>query len=74
MQGNSTTQKGYESILDPGAISQGLSVRAPDDHILELLKDGKVIARFSQTGVTIDNILKEVEAVKYRNQRNARDN
>jgi len=67
MQGNSTTQKGYESILGPEAVKQGLSVRASDDHILELLKDGEVIARFSQTGVTIDNILKEVEAVKYRN-------
>ena len=67
MQANCISQKGYKSILNSGAISQGLSVRAPDDHILELLKDGKVIARFSQTGATIDNILKEVEAGKYRN-------
>ena len=67
MQPNCTSQKGYKSILSPEAVKQGLSVRASDDHILELLKDGEVIARFSQTGVTIDNILKEVEAVKYGN-------
>ena len=59
--------KGYKSILSPEAIREGFSVRAPDDHILELLKDQKVIARFSQAGVEVDNILKEVEAGKYRN-------
>ena len=32
-----------------------------------LLKDGQVIARASQTGTTIDNILKEVECGKYGN-------
>jgi len=36
----------------------GIDVREDGDHILELLKDGKVIARFSQTGVTPENILK----------------
>ena len=62
-----TGQSEYKSILSPEAVRQGFSVRAPDDHILELLKDRKVIARYSQTGVTIDNILKEIEAGKYRN-------
>jgi len=42
-------------------------VREEGDHILELLKDGKVIARFSQTEVKVDNILKEVKAGKYGN-------
>ena len=37
---------------------QGLILKEEGDHILELLKDGKVIARFSQTGVTPENILK----------------
>jgi len=46
---------------------QGVELREPDDHILELRKDGKLIARFSQTGVSIENILKEVEAGKYGN-------
>lgn len=35
----------------------------PDDHILQLELDGQVIARFSQTGVTIENILKEIKAI-----------
>lgn len=67
LQDHYTRQTGYESMLSPEATQQGLSMGAPDDHILELLKDGKVIARYSQTGVTIDNILKEVEAGEYRN-------
>ena len=46
---------------------QGIDIREEGDHILELLKDGKVIARFSQTGVKVDNILKEVKAGKYGN-------
>jgi hypothetical protein len=44
---------------------QGLSLKEEGDHILNLLKDGKVIARFSQTGVKIQNILKEIEVGKY---------
>jgi len=45
MQPNCTSQNGYASILSPDAVKQGLSVRASDDHILELLKDGKMIPR-----------------------------
>ena len=67
MQDNSTRQRGCESILSPEAIRDGFSVTEPDDHVLELRKDGQVIARFSQAGVTIANILKEIEAGKYRN-------
>ncbi len=47
--------------------AQGLSIKEDGDHVLELRKDGEVIARFSQSGVTVDNILKEVEAGKYDN-------
>ena len=46
---------------------QGVSLREPDDHVLELVKDGQVIARYSQSGVKVDNILKEIEAGKYDN-------
>lgn len=46
---------------------QGFSCRHDGNEVLELLKDGKVVARFSQTGVEIDNILKEVEIGKYDN-------
>lgn len=38
-----------------------VTLSEPDDHILELKIEGQVIARFSQTGVVIENILKEVE-------------
>ena len=46
---------------------QGVEVRHDGNEVLELRKDGKVIARFSQSGATIDNILKEVEVGKYGN-------
>jgi len=46
---------------------QGVEVKEDGDHVLELRKDGKVIARFSQSGVQIENILKEVECGKYSN-------
>ena len=45
---------------------QGVDVREVGDHILELRK-GDVVVRFSQTGVEINNILKEIEAGKYGN-------
>lgn len=45
----------------------GYEVREDGDHILELRKDGQVLARFSQTGVTIQNVVKELEAGKYQN-------
>ena len=37
---------------------QGLRLQEEGDHILELRHQGKVIARFSQTGATVENILK----------------
>ena len=37
---------------------QGLSLHEPDDHILELRHHGQVLARFSQDGATVENILK----------------
>jgi hypothetical protein len=47
--------------------AQGLDLREDGDHILELRKDGKVIARFSQTGVTVENLLKiSEEAIQDR--------
>ncbi|MCJ7791217.1 MAG: hypothetical protein MUP49_02205 [Dehalococcoidia bacterium] len=67
MQTNSTPHKGGMSILSPDAIEQGFGTREDGDHVLELLKDGKVIAQFSQSGGTVDNILKEIESGKYQN-------
>ena len=63
---DSTTERGYESILSPEARREGFSV-TEDDHTLMLRKDGQVIARFSATGVKVDNILKEIQIGKYRN-------
>lgn len=45
-------------VLSKEARQQGFSLLEPGDHILELLHAGKVIAKFSQTGVEVNNILK----------------
>ena len=39
----------------------------PSDHVLQLEMEGQVIARFTQTGVEIQNIIKEVKAVGREN-------
>lgn len=49
------------NVLTDEARNQGFSLNEPHDHILELRQYGKVIARFSQTGVQVDNILNEVQ-------------
>jgi hypothetical protein len=43
--------------------AMGLSLEMPDDHILELKHNGEVIARFSQSGATRDEILRTADAV-----------
>lgn len=37
---------------------QGVSLTEDADHVLELRHQGEVVARFSQTGATVENILK----------------
>lgn len=49
------------NILSEEAIRQGWRIREDQDHIVELLCNGELIARFSSSGVQIENILKEVE-------------
>ena len=56
-------EREVKELIEPNCITeewrqQGLSLHEPDDHVLELRLDKKVIARFSQTGVTLENILK----------------
>lgn len=52
------------NVLTKEARDQGFSLNEPDDdHILELRYQGKVIARFSQTGVEVDNILNEIQQI-----------
>ena len=52
-----------QSIITPEWTQQGIELKEPDDHVLELYKNGRLLARFSQTGVTIENILKEVKPI-----------
>ncbi len=50
------------TILTKEAEQRGLSLEEPNaDDTLELRQHGKVIARFTQTGVEVDNVLKEVQ-------------
>lgn len=43
---------GNQSVILREWQDQGVKLRELDDHILELYKDGILIARFSSTGVT----------------------
>lgn len=48
-------------LLTKEARQQGLTIHEPDDHILELWDEqGNILARFSQTGTTIDNVLRVI--------------
>lgn len=50
------------NVLTKQARDQGFTLNEPDDdHILELRQYGKVIARFSQTGVQVESILKQMQ-------------
>ena len=51
----------FDSIRYVTQDGRVVTLREPDDHILELEIEGQVIARFSQTGVAIENILKAVK-------------
>lgn len=39
---------------------QGIELKESDDHVLELYKGGTLLARFTQTGITLDAIKKEI--------------
>ena len=47
-------------IILPEYRQQGFHLRESDDHILELYKDGRLIATFSQTGITLGDIRKVI--------------
>ena len=52
-------------LLTKEAREQGLTLHEPDDHILELWdRDRNIIARFSQTGTTINNLLRVIKVNK----------
>jgi len=50
-------------ILTPEVQDQGFTLNEPDDHVLELLLHGKILARFNQTSIEVEDILKEVQEV-----------
>ena len=58
--------KQLNALLSQQAREQGLTLHEPDDDILELRlkaagRPEQTIARFSQTGVTIDNVMKVIK-------------
>jgi len=55
----------YQLITDEWR-RQGVEIVEDGDHVIELRKDGQVIARFSQTGVTLE----ELQAVLEEHQQN----
>ena len=54
-------------LIAPAFHRQGIQLKEPDDHILELYINGQLLARFSQTGVTLDAIKKEIADYDRRN-------
>lgn len=53
--------------LHPDWLQKGYTLNEPDDHLLELLYRGKVVATFSQEVVSTFNILKAVSDIDRRN-------
>ena len=53
--------------VHPDWLQDGYTLNEPNDHILELLYRGKVVAVFSQEGITIANILREVAIIDRQN-------
>ena len=49
--------------------SQGLSLHEIGDHILELRKGDDILARFTQTGIEVDNLLKVINALEERGKK-----
>jgi hypothetical protein len=47
--------------ITPEFRAQGVSLKEVGDHIVELREGNQVLARFSQTGVTIENLMQVTE-------------
>lgn len=56
--------------LSVEAIRQGFYLKEPDDHTLELWLERRLVARFYQTGVTIEGIEHEISEVMLNERRN----
>ncbi len=57
----------FDHIIFRTGDGRIVTLKELEDHMLELKIEDQVIARFSQTRVTIENILKEVEAIGKKN-------
>lgn len=57
----------FFNYITKEAREQGLSLHEVDDHILELRQYGQVMARFSQTGITIENFLRVIKQAVNQN-------
>jgi len=56
-----------QTVIAKQWTQQGIELKEPDDHILELYKHGQLLARFSQTGVTLHDIKREIADYERRN-------
>ncbi|MBA7508004.1 hypothetical protein ES706_06735 [subsurface metagenome] len=45
------------NVLTDEARQRGFTLVEPDDHVVVLLRHGKVIAKSNQGGITIDNVI-----------------
>jgi hypothetical protein len=66
MAGAETPAERSSNLINSDCITkewrlQGLKLREDGDHIVELREGNQVLARFSQTGVTVENLLKVTE-------------
>ena len=60
-------QTDYKTQIERDWGQYGVKLKENDDHILELWQGENPIARFSQVGVDVINVLKEIRAGKYAN-------
>ena len=64
-----TTQAQIQGL---GTFAQrGFTLEHPDDHILELLHEGELVARFSQTGATEESL--QAECSQHLGMKHGRD-
>lgn len=60
----STKDRSLSYLLTPEARLNGFRLEEVGDHILHLYHHDRVVVRFLQSGVSIENILKEVSDIQ----------
>ena len=51
-----------EKFITKAWSEQGISLHEVGDHVLELWYQGQLLARYSQTGATVGNIVRVIKA------------